>query len=89
MNLFRSFRPVSSAPVARQRLDTLLAYERRSISHTDLMVLLREDVIALTGRYIDVSPDMVHMTMNRGANVSRLTIDVEIPNRVRMTAGRA
>ena len=34
MNLSRSFRPVSSAPVARQRLDTLLAYERRSIALT-------------------------------------------------------
>ena len=87
MNLFRSLRPNSSAPVARRRLDILLVHERRSISHTDLMALLRDDVIALTSRYVD--PDTVQITVNRGAHVSRLTIDVEIPNRVRTTAGRA
>jgi cell division topological specificity factor len=86
MNLFRSRRSNSSAQVARQRLDILLVHERRSISHTDLMALLRDDVIALTSRYVDVNPDTVQITVNRGANVFRLAIDIEIPHRTRTSA---
>ena len=54
MNLFRLFKPVSSAPVARQRLQLLLEYERRRDSQTDLLAVLREEVFAVVGQYITV-----------------------------------
>ena len=40
MSLFRFLRPVSSAPVARERLQILLEYERRMVSQSALITTL-------------------------------------------------
>jgi cell division topological specificity factor len=80
MNLFRNVRPVTSAPVARERLEALLAYDRRSLTRMDFGTLLREDVVALLSRYVEVPPDHVRLTVNHGTDLSRLTIVVEIPH---------
>ena len=42
MRLFGFFRPISSAPVARERLQILLEYERRLVSQSSLVTVLRE-----------------------------------------------
>ena len=86
MNLFRYFRPITSAPIARKRLETLLPYDRRSLARTDFSVSLREDIVALLFRYVDVSPDHVRLTVNHGTAFSRLTIDVKISHLIGMTA---
>jgi cell division topological specificity factor len=90
MNLFRYFRPITSAPVARKRLETLLAYDRCSLARLDFGTLSREDVVALLSRYVEVPPNHVRLTVNHGSDLSRLTIDVEIPHLIGVTvAGRA
>ena len=43
MRMFSFLRPVSSAPVARERLQILLEYERNLVSQTDLIAVLREE----------------------------------------------
>jgi cell division topological specificity factor len=40
MTLLQVLRPMSSAPVARERLQILLEYERRLVSQTDLIAVL-------------------------------------------------
>ena len=90
MNLFRYFRPITSAPIARKRLETLLANDRRSLARMDFGTLLREDIVALLSRYVEVSADHVRLTVNHGTALSRLTIDVEIPHLIGATkTGRA
>jgi cell division topological specificity factor len=80
MNPLRFFQPVNSAPVARRRLQTLLEYERRSISQTDLVALLREDILTIIGVYATAKPCKVQIKLDRGAMASRLAVDIEIPN---------
>jgi cell division topological specificity factor len=86
MKALRCLRPIDSAPVARQRLQTLLAYERRSISQTDLVASLREDILTVVGLYAAVKPCKVHIKMDRDAMGSRLAVDIEISNRPRAAA---
>jgi cell division topological specificity factor len=86
MNALRLLRPIDSAPVARQRLQTLLEYERRSISQADLVASLREDILTLVGMYAAVKPCKVRIKMDRDAMGSRLAVDIEIPNRPRAAA---
>ena len=45
MNLFGFFRPAASAPVARERLQILLEYERKLGSQIDLFNVLREEIL--------------------------------------------
>jgi cell division topological specificity factor len=83
MNIFRFFSKQSSAPAARERLQVLLAHERASVGHSDLVGLLREEILAVIARHVQVDRDKVNVKMDRGEHVSTLEIDIEIP----LTAG--
>jgi cell division topological specificity factor len=79
MSLFRFFRR-GSAPVARERLQILLAHERIVGNQTDLLGVLREEILAVISRHISFEPDKVQIKMDRGKSVSTLEVDIEIPN---------
>ena len=80
MNLFNLFRRRGSAPVARERLQILLSYERASRGQPDILGLLREDILTAIAKHVIIERDNVQIRMDRGANVSTLEIDVEIPH---------
>ena len=80
MSLFRFLRR-GSAPVARERLQILLAHERAaSRDQTDLLGLLREEILAVISRHVSFEPDKVQIKMDRGKSVSTLEVDIELPN---------
>ena len=83
MKLFHFLRPISSAPVARERLQILLEYERKMVSQTDLIAVLREEILAVVGRHVTIDPDRVQIKVDRGAKGSILAVDIEIPNKTR------
>jgi cell division topological specificity factor len=80
MSWFGFVRRNVSAPVARERLQILLEYERRVISQTDLVAVLREEIVAVISRHVTVDPEKVQVKVDRGSNVSVLAVDVEFPN---------
>jgi len=84
MNVFRFFRRSGSAPVARERLQILLAHERKASSQPDLLNVLREEILAVVARHISLEPDRVRISMDRGDPVSVLEVDIEIPNKYDM-----
>lgn len=81
MNLFGLLRRRDgTAPVARERLQVLLAHERAAKkSGADLLAALREDILAAIGRHVPIGPQNVRVKMNRRKSVSLLEIDVELP----------
>jgi cell division topological specificity factor len=79
MNLFSWFSR-GSAPIARERLQILLAHERNERDHPDLLGVLREEILALISRHVSFDPDKVQIKMERGKSVSTLAVDIEIPN---------
>ncbi len=86
MNLFNLFKRRGSAPVARDRLQILLAYERSALGSSDLLVVLREEILAAVGRHVEIDPNRVSVQMDRGDKVSIIEVDIEIPNNVRATS---
>jgi cell division topological specificity factor len=80
MRVFNLFRRRGSAPVARERLQILLSHERAARGQSDLLGILREEILAAIAKHITVERDNVHVRMDRGATVSTLEIDVEIPH---------
>jgi len=80
MSIFRLFKGRGSAPVARERLQILLAHERGARGHSDLLVLLREEILTVIARHVSVDREKVRIKMDRGDAMSMLEIDVEIPN---------
>jgi len=86
MRLFRFLRPISSAPVARERLQILLAYERSLVRHTDLITVLRDDILAAVGRHIVIDHDRVQIKVERQAESSIFDIEIDIPDETLVTA---
>jgi cell division topological specificity factor len=80
MNLFRFLQPAASAPMARERLQILLEYERSLGSQIDLFAVLREEILAVVDRHVSVDPGKVQVTVDRRAKFSTLAVDIEIPN---------
>ena len=79
MNLFTWFSG-GSAPIARERLQILLAHERNERHQPDLLGVLREEILTLISRHVSFDPDKVQIKMDRGKSVSTLAVDIEIPN---------
>ena len=80
-SLLRFFRGrTASAPVARERLQILLAHERKLRGQPDLLELLREEILAVVARHVELDPDKVVVKMERGETVSTLEVDIELPS---------
>lgn len=81
MSLFTLFNKKrrGTAPVARERLQVLLAHERTVAGESDLIVVLREEILAVIAKRVRVEFDNVQVRMECGEAVSTLTVDIEIP----------
>jgi cell division topological specificity factor len=79
MNLLELFRKKTTAPVARDRLQVLLAHERSVIGKSDLLATLQEEILAVIAKHVTVDRDAVQIKLDRGASFSTLEIDVEVP----------
>ena len=69
-----------SAPVARERLQILLAHERGLRGQPDLLGVLREEILAVVSRHVTLDPTKVIVRLERGDEVSTLEVDIEVPN---------
>jgi len=79
MNLFKLLRR-GSAPVARERLQILLAHERNARGQPDLLGILREEILAVISRHVPFEPEKVQIKLDPGKSVAKLEVDIEIPN---------
>jgi cell division topological specificity factor len=70
----------ASAPVARERLQILLAHERGLLGQSDLLVTLREEILAVVSKHVVLDPEKVIVRLERGKTVSTLEVDIEVPN---------
>lgn len=79
MNLLGFFSRPPSAPAARERLQVLLAHERASVGDRDLVTKLRDEILRVISKHVKVDQEKVSVKMERGAQVSTLAVDIEIP----------
>jgi cell division topological specificity factor len=85
MNILSFFGRRSSAPVARERLQILLAHERVVVGgQSDLVAILREEILAVIAKHVPLEPDSVRVKMERGESVSTLEVEVDIPSQARV-----
>jgi cell division topological specificity factor len=83
MNLLRLISGrTGSAPVARERLQILLAHERGLRGQANFLEVLRTEILAVVSRQIVLDPEKIIVKMDRGKHVSTLEVDIEVPNGV-------
>src|SRR6185437_15148471 len=61
MNLLTLFRRQRTAPVARERLQVLLAHERMAAGNSELLNVLREEILAVIAKHITVDREKVNV----------------------------
>ena len=86
MNLFNLFRKQPTAPIARDRLQILLSHERTIAGGSDLVAILREEILAVIKKHVQVDSEKVQVKMERGESVSMLEVDIEIPTPTKKSA---
>jgi cell division topological specificity factor len=79
MNILNFFRKQATAPIARDRLQILLSHERTIAGGSDLVAVLREEILAVIKKHVQVDQEKVQVKMDRGESVSMLEVDIEIP----------
>jgi cell division topological specificity factor len=60
--------PAGSGTVAKERLKFVLEYDRAQLTPAELD-LIRDDIIASISRHVDVAPEDVHVTLERGGRL--------------------
>lgn len=81
-NIFNLFNRRPTARVARDRLQLILAHERAGSGGSDLVLVLREEILAVIARHVTVERDKVQIRLERGVGVSTLGVDIELPVQV-------
>jgi cell division topological specificity factor len=79
MNFMSFFKRPSTAPVARERLQILLAHERAVVGKSDLIAILQDEMLAVIARHFPLDADAIKVKVDRGDAVSTLEVEVEIP----------
>lgn len=78
MSIFSFFKRTRSAPVARDRLQILLAHERALSGRADLAAILREEILAVIAKHVPIDPEKVNVKLERGDRISTLEVNVEM-----------
>jgi cell division topological specificity factor len=80
MAFFRSlFQPKrNSASIAKERLKIVLAHERAGNRAPDFLPSLQKELLAVVGRYVEISDDMIRVTLGNAGDTSLLEINIEI-----------
>lgn len=69
----------STAPVARERLQVLLSHERGANGQSNLLGLIKEDVLAAIKRHISIPSEAVHVKVERRKAISTMRISLDLP----------
>lgn len=82
MNYFRS-QNKNTARVAKERLQIIVAHERSPRGGPDYLPLLREDLLQVIRKYVQVDQDAVKMQLDRDGDYEVLELNVILPEQGR------
>ena len=75
-----------SAKSAKERLQLVLIHDRTDMSQLE-MEALRDDILAVISRHIDVDPDGVRIDLERDGREQRLVADIPLRSVARRRSG--
>lgn len=70
-------RPPKSADTAKERLQFVLAHDRSDIS-PETLDLLKDEVISVISKYVEIDRDHVEISISTDANIQRLVANIPV-----------
>lgn len=79
LSYFRSQKR-NSASVAKERLQIIVARERSPRGGPDYLPMLKEELLLVIGKYVQVDPDAVKIQLDREGDCEVLELNVTLPD---------
>ncbi len=71
----------SSASIAKERLQIIVAHERGNRGQPDYLPALQEELIAVIRKYVHIDQDQVQVALENQGTCSILELNVTLPER--------
>ena len=84
MNLFdfcRANKKVSTASVAKERLQIIVAHERGQRSTPDYLPALQKELVEVIRKYVNIGNDDVQVALENQGSCSILELNITLPDR--------
>ena len=84
MNIFDFFRAnkkVTTASVAKERLQIIVAHERGQRSTPDYLPALQKELVEVIRKYVNIESDQVHVALENQGSCSILELNITLPDR--------
>ncbi len=86
MNIFEFFRGErkkqgSTASIAKERLQIIVAHERGQRSQPDYLPQLQKDLVDVIRKYVDIDEEMVQVMLENQGSCSILELNITLPDR--------
>jgi len=78
LDYFRSSRP-SSAAIAKERLQILVAHERSQRSQPDYLAAMQKDLLEVIRKYVNVDQNAITVSMEQDENREVLELNIVLP----------
>jgi cell division topological specificity factor len=84
MNIFDFFRAnkkVSTASVAKERLQIIVAHERGQRTTPDYLPALQKELVEVIRKYVNIESDDVQVALENQGSCSILELNITLPDR--------
>lgn len=78
-SFFRSRNEDTSAKVAKDRLQVLIAHERTGRNGPDYLPMLKQDILNVIKKYVSVAEDQVSVQLDTQENCDVLELNITLP----------
>ena len=69
----------STASVAKERLQIIVAHERTQKDQPDYLPALQRDLVAVISKYVPISDDMVAVSLDKNEDCAVLELNITLP----------
>ncbi|MDO2947850.1 cell division topological specificity factor MinE [Aeromonas simiae] len=77
LDYFRSNKKQSTAQLAKERLQIIVAHERTSRGGPDYLPQLKQDILDVIRKYVEIDPDQVSVQLDKkSAELSVLELNI-------------
>lgn len=76
-----SRKKTSSAAIAKERLQIIVAHERGSRGQPDYLPALQEELITVIRKYVPIDQDQVQVALENQGTCSILELNITLPER--------
>jgi cell division topological specificity factor len=74
---------VASASVAKERLQILVAHERRFKNQPSYLPQLQKELLAVIQKYVNVGQDAISVNFEQDENQETLEVNIVLPDKTR------